>query len=488
MIFEQCVPFFLQKLDNLMIISLNFSKDLIEIPDLSNAPNLEIVSLHGCESLCQVHPSVFTCPKLRYICLNGCKKIESLKANIHSKSLQSLNLTDCSSLVEFSVTSEEMTILLLCGTAIHEFPSSMWRNSKLTYINLSQCKKLNIVGKKLSNDRGLGSHTFLTLSGCTQINASNLWFILDGIPSLKNLCLRECCNLETLPDNIQNNSMLEILNLDECRNLKSLPNLPISLRQLTAVNCTYLDTNSILQNMLHRLAGAQFSDEFDCDTIDASIVISSFFPGAQVPYEFRYHTTEASIVIPNIPKYGLACFIVCIILSEGLYVTDYDSSINCTIYENKKLVHTFFEGVGASGTLISDHVLLLSLSYDNFKSVEVGSESQGDHYNLSFEFKYKGYDDEKRWSTKGIKGCGIIPIHGLEHSLGLDGRNNSGVEIVELQSSVQVFDESDQHLKFHIDELQHQVVGPGAEVGGSTNENEYDRQQLLIPPKKRRRT
>jgi len=107
-------------------------------------------------------------PKLRELCLNGCKKIGSLKSNIHSKSLITLDLTDCSSLVEFSVTSEEMAWLLLRGTAIHEFSSSMWCNSKLTDLDLSKCKKLNIVGKKLSNDPGLESLTVLKLSGCTQ--------------------------------------------------------------------------------------------------------------------------------------------------------------------------------------------------------------------------------------------------------------------------------------------------------------------------------
>jgi hypothetical protein len=102
------VSLLLQTLDNLRMINLDYSIDLIEIPNLSRAPNLESVSLFYCVSLCQIHPSIFTVPKLRELCLNGCKKIGSLKSNIHSKSRVTLDLTDCSSLVEFSVTSEEM--------------------------------------------------------------------------------------------------------------------------------------------------------------------------------------------------------------------------------------------------------------------------------------------------------------------------------------------------------------------------------------------
>lgn len=170
-----------------MILDLAYSKDLIEIPDLSRAPNLQLVNLHNCESLCQLHPSIFSTPKLIELNLNRCTKIESLKTKIHSKSLRKLHLNECSSLVEFSVTSEEMTELVLNGTAVHVFPSSMWNNSKLTTLSLQDCEKLNIVGKKLPNDIGLRFLKDLRLSRSTQINTSNLWFILEGTSSLEKL-------------------------------------------------------------------------------------------------------------------------------------------------------------------------------------------------------------------------------------------------------------------------------------------------------------
>jgi len=206
-----------------------------------------------------------------------------------------------------------------------------------------------------------------------------MWFILDGARYLEYLDLSNCCNLETLPDNIQNNSMLVTLNLDECRKLKSLPKLPASLQQslqqLTAMNCTYLDTNSIqrpmLENMLHRLRinyGHRSNNLGDL----------SFLPGSQVPCEFDFHTTEASIVIPPMSKSGLCCFVFCIILSEGININYGD--IFCTIYEHNKHVDecdVFY----ARGRLISDHVLL-SCWYDIYKLVEVGSARGGDHYNL----------------------------------------------------------------------------------------------------------
>ncbi|WJX32896.1 hypothetical protein P8452_21172 [Trifolium repens] len=431
----------IQKLDNLMMIDLDGSKHLIEIPDLSRAPNLQIVNLSDCESLRQLHPSVFTCPKLIELHLYHCRKIKSVKTDIHSKSLELLNLSDCYSLVEFSVTSEKMTSLSLSGTAICEFPSSIWHNSKLSQLFLEECKKLKIVRKKLSTDLGLRSLPFLNLSGCTEINTSNLWFILDGMPSLCKLDLRQCCNLETLPDNIQNNSLLEVLNLDGCSKLKSLPKLPTSLKHLTAFNCTYLDTN-----ILHKFHFNTYLDttnilhEFYSNRKDIC-----YLPGGQVPCEFDYQTTKASIDIPPIPKSGLCGFIFCIVLSKGFNC--YGQRVDCTIYEHGKKILDLDEvfvienTLGKAETLILDHVLLCSWSGDNYKLVNMGNES--DHYNLSFEFKHSNIQTFE-WSSEGIKGCGVFPVYGLEHSLRLDAdRSSSGVEIVELQSSAQVSRESE---------------------------------------------
>ncbi|AES65249.1 disease resistance protein (TIR-NBS-LRR class), putative [Medicago truncatula] len=450
----------IQKLDNLTIIKLDNSEDLIEIPDLSRAPNLKILSLAYCVSLHQLHPSIFSAPKLRELCLKGCTKIESLVTDIHSKSLLTLDLTDCSSLVQFCVTSEEMTWLSLRGTTIHEFSSLMLRNSKLDYLDLSDCKKLNFVGKKLSNDRGLESLSILNLSGCTQINTLSMSFILDGARSLEFLYLRNCCNLETLPDNIQNCLMLSFLELDGCINLNSLPKLPASLEDLSAINCTYLDTNSIqremLKNMLYRFRfGEPFPEYF-----------LSLLPVAEVPWGFDFFTTEASIIIPPIPKDGLNQIVLCVFLSEGLNLTF--SGVDCTIYNHGDRSNEWsISFVNVSGAMISDHVLLICSP-----AICHQTRVDNDHYSLSFEVKPYGKVGEQLSSTKGIKGCGVILVPSLERSLGLDGSSSrSKVEIVELPFNAhQVSDEFDQHSNIDDDE------------------NEDAQQQLLITPKKMRKT
>ncbi|XP_058755709.1 disease resistance protein RUN1-like [Vicia villosa] len=441
----------IQRLDNLMILDLDHSKDLIEIPDLSRAPNLQVVSLCYCVSLCQLHPSIFSAPKLKELCLHGCKKIQSLKNHIYSTSLQILNLSDSSYLAEFSVTSEEMMELSLWGSVVHGFSSLMLCNKKFTELHLT---------------------------GCTQINTSSLWLILDGTPSLKELYLSKCCYLEFLPDNIQNNSMLEILYLNDCRTLKSLPKLPVSMRSFRAQNCIHLDTLSIQQsiheNMLHRLRSHEkmlhnrYCSRSYWNVTNCPMDLC-FSPGGEVPSEFYFHTTKDSIVIPPIPKYGLYGFVFCIILSEE--VANQLWEVLCIIYQHTQEIDRYSKCFW-EGTLISDHVLIGCIGCYNSDWVKAGMESEGHHYNLSFQFIYRGSEGMR---TGWVKSCGIIPVYDLKHSFALDGRI-SGVEIVEIQSNAQLSDHSDDchgHLKFDINESQPQKIGA---------ENEDGQQQLIIPP------
>ncbi|XP_058755708.1 disease resistance protein RPV1-like [Vicia villosa] len=384
-----------QRLDNLMILNLDDSEDLIETPDLSRAPNLQIVSLSNCKSLCQLHPSIFSIPKLTELKLNGCKEIESLKHNINLKSLQILNLSD-SSVAKFSATSEEMMELSLRGAVAQEFSSLMLCNKKLTQLHLQ---------------------------GCTQINTSSLMFIFDGTPSLKKLNLSKCRYLEILPDNIQNCSMLEILDLDDCRKLKSLPKLPASLQSFTARNCIHLETNSIqqsiLENMLHKLRShenmlrdrSHSRSNRKMSTYEMDLF---FFPGGEVPSEFNFHTTKGSIVIPPIPKYGLCGFVICIILSRGVNKSTaryLESEVLCTIYQHTEEIDN--EKWYWSGVLISDHVLLSCIGCYNSDWVKMWSKSRGDHYNLSFKFNCtNNYGTTPTW----IKRCGVISVYDWKHS------------------------------------------------------------------------
>lgn len=101
---------------NLKEIDLRFCKELVEVPDLSMAKNLEGLSLSQCKNLREIHPSILSLDKLQDLELEGCKKITSLQTDNHLESLQSITLSNCSSLREFSVTSNNLKNLWLDGT------------------------------------------------------------------------------------------------------------------------------------------------------------------------------------------------------------------------------------------------------------------------------------------------------------------------------------------------------------------------------------
>ncbi|KEH34061.1 disease resistance protein, putative [Medicago truncatula] len=294
-----------------------------------------------------------------------------------------------------------MTELTLGGTAIRELSSSIWRNSKLTWLGLSECNKLKIVGNKLRDDHGLWSVTKLDLSGCTEINALSLWSILDGIQSLKQLILNECCNLESLPENIQNHSILKWLDLDDCRKLVSLAELPASLLYLTAVNCNYLDMNSTQRLLLENMVRTFSKDTPDEDGVRHFSLLS----GVEVACNFGKEVDR--------------CRISCKYL----------------------------------GTLISDHVLIC---WNGYNKQETGSH---DFCNLSFQFLLQGQKEQLWWSTEGIKGCGVLPVYDLKSESELYVISSSREEIVKskLKSSAQDSGEFDFDLKNDIDDSQEKL-------------------------------
>lgn len=103
---------------NLRILNVR-STELEELPDLSMASNLEIVSLNGCRNLRSVHSSILSLPKLVSLDLSWCCRLRSLQSENHrSQSLKHLELLGCNGLKELWLSSAEMRVLNLRTTSI----------------------------------------------------------------------------------------------------------------------------------------------------------------------------------------------------------------------------------------------------------------------------------------------------------------------------------------------------------------------------------
>ncbi|CAK8566866.1 unnamed protein product [Lathyrus sativus] len=437
---ELCMPFSklqklwdgVQDLANLKEIDLRFCKELVEVPDLSKARNLEWLSLSQCRNLREIHPSILSLDKLKDLELEGCTKIESLiQMDNHLKSLQNIQLSNCSSLKEFSVTSNNLKNLLLDGTSIKELSSSIWCCEKLKMVDLHNCHDLVGFGDNIENYIKIGSLNTIVLSGCKGLNASNLGFNLKSWQAtLTSLNLENCCNLETLPDsigllsslqclklsgsnveslspNIKNLNHLKELRLDNCMKLVSVPELPSSLRLFSAINCISLITDLTTLDIAfeHRPKPQPYPQ-------------SVFFPGSHVPKRFSYqhhhNGSTSEVTIKHLPESGLYGLVFCLVLSGS---NDNYGMVQFSVNQNSK-------NIGGKATslrnlhLATDHVFLWYFDVKTgAKHISLHSQIEESGawdypYDISFQFSLE--NEEGEWSTKRIKGCGIFPLYHLQ--------------------------------------------------------------------------
>ncbi|KAI4357489.1 hypothetical protein L6164_001435 [Bauhinia variegata] len=230
-----------QDLANLTSLFLTGCMHLVELPDFSEASKLEEVHLDYCISLRHLPSSIFSSKYLFAINLRCCRQLQHIHSDMDSKSLQWLNLSGCSKLIEFSVASEKLEYLNLEGTAIEELSSSVGRLKNLSSLHLSGCRRLKLEILPPTFDAFLGSVKILCLDSCSKI--SKLPDNLGILSALNRLSLRGS-NIETLPVSIKHLSQLRTLNISNCKRLESLPELPIFLQDFNASGSTSLETVS----------------------------------------------------------------------------------------------------------------------------------------------------------------------------------------------------------------------------------------------------
>ncbi|KAK0593682.1 hypothetical protein LWI29_020236 [Acer saccharum] len=116
----------------LKTIKLSYSHNLIETPDFTKVPNLEMLDLKGCTRLCKVHESVGVLKSLIVLNLEGCSSLQSFPSNLFAlKSLKNLNLQGCSKLDKLPKNLEvleHLEELDVGGIAITQVPSSIARS------------------------------------------------------------------------------------------------------------------------------------------------------------------------------------------------------------------------------------------------------------------------------------------------------------------------------------------------------------------------
>ncbi|KAJ9675895.1 hypothetical protein PVL29_024726 [Vitis rotundifolia] len=257
----------LKPLKKLKVINLSHSRQLIQIPDFTDTPNLESLILKGCANLESIPSSIWDlgflvnldlsdCSELqklpeiqwnlyslKYLNLASCKKLESLPEGLcNLKRLKTLNVIGCLKLDRLpdSLGSLECLEKLCASDASLISPPFHSSLAGLCSLKVLDVHGTNLEQGAISRDIGsLYSLEDLDLSYCNLTEGG----IPDDICCLYSLRVLDLSGNHFLrvTDAISQLSKLRVLGLRHCMSLLEIPKLPSSLRVLEAHDCTSME-------------------------------------------------------------------------------------------------------------------------------------------------------------------------------------------------------------------------------------------------------
>ncbi|CAH8314856.1 unnamed protein product [Eruca vesicaria subsp. sativa] len=372
-------------------VDLSYSRRLCSLSGLQNAERLEKLNLEGCTSLQEFPKEMKRMKRLAFLNMRGCTSLRVLP-NINLISLKTLILTNCSSLEEFQVISDNLETLNLDGTAISQLPEDMVRLQRLIVLNLKDCTKLVAVPECLGKLKSLQE---LVLSGCSKLKTFPIMkclqrLLLDGtsitdmtkilqlnksqvedvrelrrgtnrISSLQRLCLSRNDVITDLPIDISLLCHLKLLDLKYCKNLTSIPLLPPNLELLDAHGCGKLKTVATPVGILKHVEKVHSKFIFtNCNSLEQSaknsittyaqrksqldalrcykeghasepLFITSF-PGSEVPSWFDHRMIGSTLKLKLPPHWcdnRLSTIVLCAVVAFP-HVQSNSFSIECT--------------------------------------------------------------------------------------------------------------------------------------------------------------
>ncbi|KAL1351614.1 hypothetical protein HN51_015506 [Arachis hypogaea] len=293
---------FPSKLEMCSLKDLNLSgcSELKILPEFGE--NMELLSMLSLEgtAITKLPSSVGSLVGLTQLKLNNCKNLVCLPDTIHKlKSLKILNVSGCSKIRSLPECLKEIKCLEeLCAseTAIEELPSCVFYLESLRVISFAGCKG------QVSNSMEM----FLPFKWLFGSQQAPTGFRLP--PSVSRLCLLSSvdlsyCNLsdESIPDDFCHLSSLRILDLSGndfvsmpssisklpkleyldinwCKKLESLPELPSSIKELDASNCASLEASKLNLSKPCNL----FASPIQCH-LPIQEIINRLFEGLSIP-------------------------------------------------------------------------------------------------------------------------------------------------------------------------------------------------------------
>ncbi|XP_022727683.1 disease resistance protein RPS4-like isoform X2 [Durio zibethinus] len=348
-----------QNLVNLKVVDLKHCQNLIRISNLSQAINVEKLTIGECRSLADLP------------CLH------------HLTSLSSLDIRECP-ITKFPEIPTSIRSLGLRKTQIEEVPSLIGCLNKLEYLDMSGSNIQNLPSSIVKLD----TLDCIDLSGC--MNITKFPNVSENIIQLD----LDGTQVEELPSSISRLKSLCTLNMRDCKSLKSISKLPPCLRWLDAKGCTSLKNVSRMDQYecaSHESKTWQciiFSDCFDLDqdAID-NIVASTMFRSQCIAKQLAEELTE-EVYDPDGYKGQVVC---CFPGSEISGSFEYQST-NSSVIANL--------GPDRCGRFFGFVLcMVVDLKRSHKLCLDVDCEYQlktksGDYHNFKINWQWPMYDDE----------------------------------------------------------------------------------------------
>ena len=399
-------------------MNLSHSRYLRETPDFSGVINLEQLVLEGCISLREVHPSLVVLNKLKFLSLKNCIMLKSLPSNIYNlKSLETFDVSGCSDCVNLKWLKE---LYADKGTpsASHLMPRSS--NSICFMLPpfpvLCSLTKLNLTNCFISDGANLGNLGFL--SSLKSLNLSGNHFV-------------------TLPSSINQLSQLKWLGLENCKRLKTLRELPSSIEEINAHNCTSLTTLS----SGFKLKGDPLLPPLEpaSPELETSIpellkaAFSLVIPGRRIPDWIGNQDWGGEIELELPPSWfnsNVLAFAFAVVYNFPLPLSHRSSgwvSADCNFYSHHSSWHyAVYPQTTLRGGLESDHLWLLCVPFPS-------------SINFDEVIRIKAsFDILLRIGVCAIKKCGIDLVYRNEE---VNGNNITMIQYISPPNSTLLLEE-----------------------------------------------
>nr|AXU93569.1 RPP4/RPP5-like protein [Arabidopsis thaliana] len=281
--------------------------------------------------------------------MKECTGLEVLPTDVNLSSLETLDLSGCSSLRSFPLISKSIKWLYLENTAIEEIPD-LSKATNLKNLKLNNCKSLVTLPTTIGNlqklvrfemkectglevlptDVNLSSLMILDLSGCSSLRTFPLISTRIECLYLENTAIEEvpcciedftrltvllmyCCQrLKTISPNIFRLTRLNLADFTDCRGvIKALSDATVVATMEDHVSCVPLSENieytcERFWDKLYRVAYLQehfsFRNCFKLDRDARELILRSCFkpvalPGEEIPKYFTYRAYGDSLTV-----------------------------------------------------------------------------------------------------------------------------------------------------------------------------------------------